>query len=99
MYMLTKPFYKVIKPQKKKKGTSHTIACLTEFTRAFCHLSVGNVLKGPGIVTYRNQLEVAPLKTIFFLAVLKLDMKNSFGYNKEYNINLYINLAQYILLI
>ena len=67
--------------------------------RAFCHLSVGNVLKVSGIVTYINQLEVAPLKTILFLAVLKLDMKDAFGYNKEYNINLYINLAWYILLI
>ena len=30
-----------------------------------------------------NQLEVAPLKNLFFLADLKLDVKNSFGYNKE----------------
>ena len=28
-----------------------------------------------------NQQEVAPLKNIFFLAVLKLDMKDSFGCN------------------
>ena len=35
------------------------------------------------IVTYRNQLEVAPLKNFFFLAFLKLDTKDSFGYNKE----------------
>ena len=35
------------------------------------------------MVTYRKQLEVAPLKNLFFLAVLKLDVKNSFGYNKE----------------
>ena len=35
------------------------------------------------IVTYSNQLEVAPLKNILFLAVLKLDVKDSFGYNKE----------------
>ena len=35
------------------------------------------------IVTYRNQLEVAPLKNLFFLAVLKLGMKDSFEYNKE----------------
>ena len=35
------------------------------------------------IVTYRNQLEAAPMKNLFFLAVLKLDMKDSFGYNKE----------------
>ena len=32
---------------------------------------------------YRNQLEAAPLKNFFFLAVLKLDVKDSFGYNKE----------------
>ena len=32
---------------------------------------------------YRNHLEVAPLKNLFVLAVLKLDMKDSFGYNKE----------------
>ena len=30
-----------------------------------------------------NQLEVAPLKNLFFLAVLKLGMKDSFGHNKE----------------
>ena len=35
------------------------------------------------MVTYRNQLEVAPVKNLFFLAVLKLDVKDSFGYNKE----------------
>ena len=51
--------------------------------QAFCHTSVGNLLKGPDIVTYRNQFEVAPLKNLFFQAVLKLDVKNSFGYNKE----------------
>ena len=28
-------------------------------------------------------MEVAPLKNLFFLAVLKLDVKDSFGYNKE----------------
>ena len=28
---------------------------------------------------YRNQLEVVPLKNIFFLAVLKLDVKDFFG--------------------
>ena len=32
---------------------------------------------------YRNQLEVDPLKNLFFLAVLKLDVKDSFGYNRE----------------
>ena len=31
------------------------------------------------IVTYRNQLEVAPLKNLFFLAVLELEVKGSFG--------------------
>ena len=35
------------------------------------------------IVTYRNQLEVAPLENLFFLAVLKLDVKDSFGFNIE----------------
>ena len=30
-----------------------------------------------------NQLEVAPLKNPFFPAVLKLDVKDSFGYIKE----------------
>ena len=35
------------------------------------------------IVTYRNQLEVDPLKNIFFLDVLKLEEQNSNGYNKE----------------
>ena len=35
------------------------------------------------IVTYGNQLEVASLKIFFFLAVLKLTMKESFGYTKE----------------
>ena len=32
---------------------------------------------------YRNQLEVNPLKKFFSLAVLKLDVKESFGYNKK----------------
>ena len=32
------------------------------------------------ICLYRNQLEVAPLKNLFFLAVLKLDVKDSFGW-------------------
>ena len=32
---------------------------------------------------FRNQLKIAPLKNIFFLAVLKLYVKDSFGYNKE----------------
>ena len=35
------------------------------------------------IITYWNQLEVALLKNIFFLAVLKLDVMDFFGYNKE----------------
>ena len=35
------------------------------------------------MVTYRNQLEVAPLKNIFFLDVLKLEVKDCSGYNKE----------------
>ena len=34
------------------------------------------------MVTYRNQLKVAPLKNLFFLANLKY-VKDSFGYNKE----------------
>ena len=29
--------------------------------------------------SYRNQLEVVPLKNLFFLAVLKLDVKDSFA--------------------
>ena len=55
---------------------------------------------------YRNQLEVDPLKNLFFLAVLKIDVKDSFGYNKEiemmekklpYNINLlYVNIAKHV---
>ena len=36
------------------------------------------------MVTYRNQLEVAPLKNLFFLAVLKLYVKHFFRYNKEF---------------
>ena len=35
------------------------------------------------IILYRKQLEVAPLKNLFFLTALKLDVKDSFGYNKE----------------
>ena len=31
----------------KSKDTSHTIARLTVFTRAFCHMRVENLLKGP----------------------------------------------------
>ena len=49
----------------------------------FPHTSVGNLLKRPDIVTYRNQLEVVPLKSLFFQAVLKLNLKDCFGYNKE----------------
>ena len=55
----------------------------------------------------RNQPEASPLKNLFFLAALKLDMKDSFGYSKEiwkdvknlsYNINLlYVNIAQNVL--
>ena len=32
---------------------------------------------------YWNQLEVTSLKNLFFLAALKLHVKDSFGYNKE----------------
>ena len=35
------------------------------------------------MVTYRNQLEVAPLKNLFFLAVLKLYVKDSFTTAKK----------------
>ena len=35
------------------------------------------------IVTYRNQLKVVPLKNLLFIGVLKLDMKDAFGNNKE----------------
>ena len=35
------------------------------------------------MVTIRNQLELAPVKNIFFLDVLKPNVKDSFGYNKE----------------
>ena len=31
----------------------------------------------------RNQFEVAPLKNLFFVAILKLGVKDSFGYNRE----------------
>ena len=31
----------------------------------------------------RNRLEVTSLKDLFFLAILKLDMKDSLGYMKE----------------
>ena len=34
----------------------------------------------------RNQLEIAPLKNLFLLAVLKLDVKDSFEYYKEIQI-------------
>ena len=60
------------------------------------HTSVGNVLKRLDIVTYWNQLEVAPLKNLFLIAVLKLNVKDSFGYNKEYIINLCINTAEHV---
>ena len=57
------------------------------------------------IVTYRNQLEVAPLKNLSFLDVLELDVKDYFKKKKKkknkrmrknlpYNINLlYINIG------
>ena len=35
------------------------------------------------MVTFWNQLEVAPLKNLFFLADLRVDVKDSFGQNKE----------------
>ena len=57
--------------------------CRTILTQALCHTGVGNLLKGPNIVPYRNRLEVAPSKNRFSLALLKLDVKDSFGYNKE----------------
>ena len=34
------------------------------------------------MVTNSNQLEIAPLKNLFSLAVLKLYLKDSLGYNK-----------------
>ena len=37
----------------------------------------------PDIVTYRDQLEVAPLKNLLILVVLKLDVKDFFEYNEE----------------
>ena len=34
---------------EKGKYTSHTIARLTQFTRAFCYTRVENLLKGPEV--------------------------------------------------
>ena len=65
---------------RKNKNTHCTV-----FTCGFCFTSVGNLLKGPHIVTHRNQLEVATMKNLFFPAVLKSDVKDSFGYNKQRN--------------
>ena len=49
-----------------------------------CHLTdIKIAWINPCIVTYRTQLEAAQLKNLFFLAVLKLDAKDSFGYNKK----------------
>ena len=60
------------------------------------HTSVGNLLEWLDMVTYRNQLEVAPLKNLSLIAVLKLNVKDSFRYNKEYNINLCMNTAEHV---
>ena len=35
------------------------------------------------MVTHRNQLKDAPLKNLFFLTVLEIDVKDFFGYKKE----------------
>ena len=49
-----------------------------------CHLTdIKIAWINPCIVAYRTQLEAAQLKNLFFLAVLKLDVKDSFGYNKK----------------
>ena len=55
----------------------------SNITCAFCHRIVGNFRKGPDKVTNKSKLKVAPLKNLLFLAVLKLDVKDSCGYNKE----------------
>ena len=47
MHMCIIPSNKVFKILGKGKYTSHTIAHLTIFTRAFCHTHVENLLKGP----------------------------------------------------
>ena len=35
---------------EKGKQTSHTIASLTVFVRAFCHMRIENLLKGPELI-------------------------------------------------
>ena len=53
------PFNKVIKFQKKT-----TIACLTLFMHAFCHMRVENLLKGPAI---DNPLPPPPMAIPLFI--------------------------------
>ena len=48
--MHTIPLIKLKNIKKKKKNTSHTTACLTLFTRAFCHTRFENLLKGPDTI-------------------------------------------------
>ena len=63
--MRTKTLYKVIKSSKKK--IAFTCLCMPFATQLL-------QISGKGL----NQLEVAPLKNLFFLAVLKLDVNDSF---------------------
>ena len=55
-------------------------------------------------VRSKNELEVSQLKNRFFLAVLKLDVKDFWiqqrnwkdGKNLPYNVNIYINIAKHV---
>ena len=70
IYMCTRTFYKFIKSLNKK----NVFTCLRmHFATQMLEISFKGL----------NQLELAPLKNLFFLAVLKLDVKDSFGCNKE----------------
>ena len=63
--------------------TSHHYTRNSNTKFSFCHTIVEHFLKGSDVVSYRNKLKVASLKNLVFLAVLKLDVKDYCGYNKE----------------
>ena len=58
MHMCTMLFNQSYKIFEKEKYTSHTIAFLTVFTRAFCTTRVENLLKGPDFKSLNKLKEV-----------------------------------------
>ena len=70
IYMCTRTFYKFIKSLNKK----NVFTCLRmHFATQMLEISYKGL----------NQLELAPWKNLFFLVVLKSDVKDPFGCNRE----------------